>query len=107
VALSVAYQTVASFTASSTSLYTVPSSTTVAYGSYARDLVITNSGTAGVYVSLGTGATSAATASSFAIPAGGSVLLTQCQVPASTIIYGIASAASTVSIGFATLTLVS
>lgn len=99
-ALAVQYQTVANFTGS-TSLYTVPSSGN--YGTYARDLVITNSGTAQAYFSCGTASSASATASSFVVPAGGSVVLTQCQVPAGAIVYGIASAASQASIGFATL----
>ena len=105
-ALAVAWQTTATFTTSA-ALYTVPSSSTVAYGSYARDLVICNSGTAQCYVSFGTVVTSAATTSSFAIPAGGSVLLTNCQVQAGGIVYGVQQVATTtsqVSIGYATAT---
>ena len=101
-AISVAYQTTATFTTSA-SLYTVPSSGL--YGTYTRDLVITNSGTALCYVSCATVATSAATVSSFAVPTGGSVLLTQCQVPAGSIIFGaqaVATTTSQVSIGYAT-----
>lgn len=100
-ALAVAYQTTVTYS-TSTALWTVPSSG--AYGTYARDVVITNSGAALSYISAGTAASAAATASSFAIPPGGSVVLTQCQVPAGTIFYGIAapSTAST-SIGFASV----
>ncbi len=100
-AIAVAWQTTATFTTSA-ALYTVPSSG--AYGTYARDLVINNSGTATIYVSAGVPASSAATTSSFVIPTGGSVILTQCQVPASTIIYGVQAVATTTSqasIGFA------
>ena len=85
-------------TTGSAAYYTVPSSGN--YGSYARDLVLCNSGTATIFVSLGTGSTSAATTSSFVIPTGGSVVLTQCQVPASSIVYAIGAAASTLSIGY-------
>jgi len=102
VAISVAWQTVQTFTTSA-ALYTVPSSGN--FGTYARDLAICNSGTASCYVSCGVPATSAATTSSFVIPAGGTVLLTQCQVPAGAIIYGaqyVATTTSQVSIGFAT-----
>jgi hypothetical protein len=102
VAISVAWQTTATFT-TTTSLYTVPSSGN--YGTYARDLVITNSGTAVCYVSCGTAVSSAVTTSSFVLPAGGTLLLTQCQVPASSIIYGVqyvATTTSSVSIGYAT-----
>lgn len=87
-------------TTGSSALYTVPSSTSSSYGTYARDLVLTNSGTASIFVSLGSGSTSAATTSSFQIPTGGSVVLTQCQVPAGGIVYAIGSAASTLSIGY-------
>lgn len=100
-AISVAWQTVASFS-SSTALYTVPS--TGNFGTYARDLVINNSGTVNSFFSLGTGSSSATTTASFLIPPGGHLILTQCQVPASTIIFalGQGNAASSASIGFAT-----
>jgi hypothetical protein len=99
VAIAAAYQTTATFTTSA-ALYTTSSS------AYQRDLVITNSGTATCYVAVGAPATSAATTSSFVIPTGGSVILTQCQIPASTIIYGVQAVATTtsqVSIGFGSL----
>jgi hypothetical protein len=102
VAISVAYQTTQTFTTTA-ALYTVPSSGN--FGTYVRDLVITNSGTALCYVTCATVSTSATTVSSFAIPTGGSVLLTGCQVPAGSIIFGCQYAAtntSAVSIGFAT-----
>jgi len=100
VAISVAWQTVATAITTSVSLYTVPS--TGNFGTYARDLVICNSGTANVYVNAGTGATSAAIATSTQIPTGGTLLLTQCQVPAGMVIYAFASVAGSVSIGYAT-----
>jgi len=99
VAIAASYVTTATFTTSA-ALYTT--STTA----YRRDLVITNSGTVGCYASAGTVVTSAATTSSFYLPPGGSVILTQCQVPTSTIIYGVQYAAtntSQLSIGFASL----
>lgn len=100
-ALAANYQTVTTFS-SSTALYTVPS--TGNFGTYARDLVITNSGTVSAFFAVGTGASSAATTSSFVVPSGGSVILTECQVPASAIIYGIPqSGTASASIGFATL----
>jgi hypothetical protein len=70
---------------SSTVLYTVPTTTP----SYSRDFIITNSGTTTIFVGFGTGCSAAATTNSFQIPAGGTVLLTQCQVPATGIVYGI------------------
>jgi hypothetical protein len=100
VAISVAWQTVATNITSSASLYTVP--TTGNFGTYVRDLVITNSGTAIVYVNAGTGATSSAIVTSTQIPVGGTLLLTQCQVPPGTVVYGFASSAASVSIGYAT-----
>lgn len=85
---------------SSSSVYTTAAA---AVSSYLRDLVINNSGAAPVSISFGTAATSAATASSFAVPAGGTVILTQCQVPNGSTIWGIAPAAnSTISVGYAT-----
>lgn len=100
-AISVAWQTVSTITAgSSTSLYTVPS--TGAFSTYARDLVITNGGTVNSFVSLGASASAASTAASFVVPPGGTVLLTQCQVPAASIIYGMSNGASPISIGYAT-----
>lgn len=99
-AISVAWQTTATNITTSAPLYTVP--TTGLFGTYARDLVITNAGTANVYVNAGTGATSSAIVTSTQIPAGGTLLLTQCQVPAGTVVYAFASAAASVSIGYAT-----
>ena len=100
-AIAVAWQTTATFTTTA-ALYTVPSSG--AYSAYARDLIVTNSGTATCYVGVGPAVTQAVTTSSFAIPAGGSVILTQCQVPSSTVVAGVQAVATTtsqVSIGFA------
>lgn len=82
---------------SSTVLYTVPTTTPT----YSRDLIITNSGTTTCFFALGTGATGAATTQSFQVPAGGSVLLTQCQVPATGIVWGISvTAAGVASFGY-------
>jgi hypothetical protein len=107
VAISAQWLTVATFTTSA-ALYTVPTAAFAATAGtylYPRDLVITNSGTATCYVSAGVPATGALTTSSFALPSGGSVILTQCAVPASTIIFGVQAVATTtsqVSIGYAT-----
>jgi hypothetical protein len=105
VAISVAWQTVATVTTAPTGFYTVPSASTVPYGAYARDLVITNSGAGTIYVCLAAASTVATSVGGFQLPVGGTVLLTQCQVPASSIIG--AAAASTavtnqVSLGWAT-----
>lgn len=99
--MAIATQWVVSATAvtnSSTSIYTTVAATV---SSYLRDLVITNGGTASVFI--GFGGTAAAVASSFDIPAGGTVVLTQCQVPNATKIWGITSAGTVpVSVGYAT-----
>jgi hypothetical protein len=70
---------------------------------YKRDLVVTNSGTATIFI--GMGASNVATSvASFGIPTGGTVVLTQCQVPASTPITACTGAgSSTVSIGYGSL----
>lgn len=84
---------------SSAALYTVPSNTASTY-SYVRDLVINNGGPSTLFVALGTGATAASTAQSMQIPAGGSLILSQCQVPNSGIIYGVSSGTSATFIGY-------
>jgi hypothetical protein len=87
VAIAATYQTVVTAAATtSTSVYTTSAS------AYQRDLVITNSGASTCFVSAGTGTTAATTLISFGIPSGGSLVLTQCQVPTSTIIWGYAAA---------------
>ena len=92
-AIAATWLTTATNITTSTALYTT--STTA----YARDLVITNAGTNSGYVSVGTGVTSAAATAGYVIPAGGSVILTQCQVPTSTIIYGYSASGTNFSIG--------
>ena len=79
---------------SSAAIYTVPST------GYKRDLVVTNGGPSALFVGLGSGVTSGATTSSFQIPSGGSLVLTQCQVPASGIIYGISAGTSATFVGY-------
>lgn len=87
---------------SSGALYTVPSAGANT-NAYLRDLVLTNAGTTSIFLSLGTGATSAATTSSFVVPTGGSVILTQCQVPAGGIVFGVSpGSAGALSVGYAT-----
>ncbi len=98
-ALAVGYSTVVTAAATtSTSVYTTSASL------YQRDLVITNSGNSTCFLSAGTGSTAATTTVSFAIPSGGTLMLTQCQVPTSTVLYGFAAAnpagGLNISIGF-------
>lgn len=84
----------------SAALYTVPSSAAALYGAYARDLVVTNGGPSSLFVTLGSGSTAATTAQSFQIPSGGTVVLTQCQVPTSAIIFGVSAGTSATYIGY-------
>ena len=81
--------------------YTVPSSTSSTYA-YARDLVITNAGTLTTWVGLSTAGTVATSVASMQIPAGGSVLLTQCQVPAGAVLSSLTGVSTTglISIGY-------
>jgi hypothetical protein len=102
VALAVSYQTVVTANATtSTALYTT--STT----GYQRDLVVTNGGASTCFISAGTGVSSASTTVSFGVPTGASLVLTQTQVPNSTILYGFAAATPagglSVSIGYASV----
>lgn len=92
-AIAATYFTTATVTTSAAQ-YTVPST------GYNRDLIVTNSGTANLWVGLGSGLTSAATTSSFQVPAGGTVILTQCQVPTSAKLYAISSGTTSVSLGW-------
>jgi hypothetical protein len=102
VAISVAWQTVVTVT-SQAALYTVPSATSATYG-YARDLVITNSGANTVYIAMNSNTPAATTTGSFAIPTGGTLVLTQCQVTNGAVVNGTCptAAGSSVSIGYAT-----
>lgn len=85
---------------STTTLYTVPATTSATYA-YARDLVVTNGGPSTLFIGFGTGVTGGATTSSFGIPAGGTVVLTQCQVSPSGVIGAISSGTSACYIGYA------
>lgn len=102
-AISVAWQTVATIATATTvaTVYTVP--TSGSYGTYARDLAICNGGPGNAFVCLSVaGAVTAA--AGFQVPTGGTVLLTQCQVPGGAVI-GVANTtatAITVSVGYAT-----
>lgn len=82
---------------SSAAVYTVPST------GYNRDLVVTNGGPSALFVALGTGCTVATTAGSWQIPSGGSLVLTQCQVPTSGIIFGVSAGTSATSVGYGSL----
>ena len=84
----------------STVLYTT--STTA----YQRDLVVSNGGASTVFISAGTGVSSASTTVSFAIPTGQQIVL-QGLVPNSTKLYGFAAATPAgglnVSLGWASV----
>ncbi len=82
---------------SSAAIYTVAST------GYNRDLVIANGGPSSLFVTLGSGSTAATTAQSFQIPSGGSLILAECQVPQSGIIYGVSAGTSATSVGYGSL----
>lgn len=101
-AISAQWQTVATVSSTVNTFYTVPSSGN--YGSYARDMVVTNSGANTLFVTFNPSSTTCTSAASFQIPAGGSVVLTQCQVPAGSVV-GVAcggTLSTAVSIGYGT-----
>lgn len=103
-AIAAQWQTVATAGTASTALYTTATSTASTF-QYQRDLVITNGGTVNAFIAAATGANTASTTQSFVLPAGGSLILTQCQVPNSTILFGVSSttaATCPISIGYAT-----
>ena len=102
-AISVAWVVPSTAVTSAFSYYTVPASTSATYA-YARDLVITNSGANTLFVAVNANAAAATTTGSFAVPTGGSVILTQCQVPAGSIINATCptAAGSSIAIGYAT-----
>jgi len=97
VAIAASYFTVVTNITSSAPLYTTATT------GYKRDLVVTNSGASTLFVAAGPAVSSAATTSSFAVPTGGSLILTQCQVPVSTILYGVSSGTASASLGWASL----
>ena len=80
---------------SSTVIYTANTTS----GAYERDLVITNGGANLGYVTVGASASSAAAATGFALPAGGTVILTQCAIPANAKIYGYSASGTIFSVG--------
>ena len=78
-----------------TQLYTVPST------GYNRDLVVSNSGASTIFVGLSGSGTVATSLASFQVPTGGTIILTQCQVPAGAVLSALApSAAGGVAIGY-------
>jgi len=100
VAIAAAWQTVASVTTTAGTVYTTNASTASTFA-YQRDLVVTNSGASTIFVGMGASSVSTSVAS-FNIPAGGTVVLTQCQVPGGTPITACTGAgSSSVSIGYA------
>jgi len=93
----------ASWAVNGTSVTSSAAIYTVASTGYKRDLVVTNGGPSALFVGLGSGVTAATTVNSFQIPSGGSLILTQAQVPQSGIIYGVSAGTSATSIGFGSL----
>lgn len=78
-------------------IYTVPTT-------YQRDLVVANAGTVSVYVGLSTDGTVATSVASFKIPAGGSLILTECQVPTGAVVSALTGTGNgLVSIGYGSL----
>lgn len=103
-AIAAQWQTVATVPSTALTIYTSPTTAFAAtagtYG-YQRDLVITNSGATFVSLAAGTAVTnSATTVGSFALPPGGTIILTQCQVPNGTVVNAIGP--GQLSIGFGT-----
>jgi hypothetical protein len=99
VAIAATYQASTAVTTTAATVYTTLAATV---STYTRDLVVTNSGANTIFIGLG--ASNVATSvASFGIPSGGSVLLTQCQLPASTPLTAICGVAggSSVSVGYA------
>jgi len=94
VAIATSWLTTATGITSSTALYTTGTT-------YVRDLVVTNSGANLGYVAVGPSVSSAAATAGVEIPAGGSLILTQCQVVASSKIYGYSASGTNFSIGYA------
>lgn len=93
----------ATWTVNGTAVTTSASLTTISNTGYKRDLVITNGGPSNLFIGLGSGVTAATTLNSFQIPSGGSLILTQCQVPAGGVIYGVSAGTSATFIGFGSL----
>lgn len=87
----------AAITTSASQIYTTPTT-------YRRDLVVTNAGTTACYVGLSTDGTVATSLASFKVPGGGSIILTQCQVPTGAVMSAITgSGSTTVDVGYGSL----
>jgi hypothetical protein len=96
VAIATSWQTVASVTTTAGTVFTTASG-------YIRDLVVNNSGTATIFVGLGA-ANVATSVASFGIPTGGTLVLTECEIPTSQPVTAITGAgSSSVSIGYGSL----
>ncbi len=95
-AIAAAWQTVATVTTTAGTVFTTAAG-------YTRDLVINNSGANTIFV--GVGASNVATSvASFGIPAGGTLVLTQCQVPTSQPVTACTgTGSSSVSVGYGSL----
>lgn len=91
---------------SNTALYTVPTAafaaTSNTYG-YVRDLVVTNAGATTIFANVtAAGSPAATTTGSFQIPTGGTVILTQCQVPNGSVVSAVSpGTAGSCSVGYA------
>lgn len=86
-------------------LYTVPSTTAAtSYYPYARDLIVNNGGSLTLFVGLSASGTVATSAASFQVPPGGTVILTQCQVPQGAVVSALVGSGSTgqCNIGYGT-----
>ena len=88
-------------TAVTTSAVTVYTTAAATVSSYLRDLVVNNGGTAPVFI--GMGASNVATSvASFSIPAGGTMIITQSQIPNAVPISAITGAGTVqVNVGYA------
>jgi hypothetical protein len=87
----------AAITTTVSQVYTTPTT-------YIRDLVVTNSGTTSCYVGLSTDGTVATSAASFKVPGGGTIVLTQCQVPTGAVLSALTGTGSTtLSVGYGSL----
>jgi hypothetical protein len=96
VAIAASWQTVASVTTTAGTVFTTASG-------YIRDLVVNNSGANTIFVGLGT-ASVATSVASFSIPAGGTIVLTECEIPTSAPLTAITgTGSSTISVGYGSL----
>ena len=93
----------ASWAVNNTAVTTTAGTVYTTTAGYKRDLVVTNGGASTIFIGMGVSSVATSVAS-FSVPPGGTVVLTQCQVPASTPITACTGAgSSTVSIGYGSL----